>query len=142
MDAEDIVPPPYYETLGIEIVALEPGWAVARMPVGESVSAAREQPLAHGGAIASLADSAGYWAISAANGFATTPTIDLRTDYLAPATADLRAEATVVRNGESVGVVDVELTSGEETIATARGVFKTGGDPGDGSAWDGDRNAE
>jgi uncharacterized protein (TIGR00369 family) len=131
---EEVPRPPYYETLGIEITTVEKGYVEGRLPVGPSVSAVPEEPLAHGGAIASLADSVGYWAASSVNGFATTPTVDLRLDYLAPATDDLSAEATVTRNGESVGTVDVEVETDDGVVATARGVFKTGGGSPD-SAW-------
>lgn len=132
---EEFFAPPYYETLGIEITAVDAGTAEGRLPVDESVSAAPGDPVAHGGAVASLADSVGYWAASSANDFAVTPTVDLRVDYLAPATADLRAEARAVRSGESVGTVDVEVEADGEPVALARGVFKTGGGEG-GSAWE------
>jgi len=135
IDPDDVPRPPYYDTLGIEILDVEPGFAVGSMPVDDAVSASPATPIAHGGAIASLADSVGYWAVSAANDLSTTPTIDLRIDYHAPATDDLEAEATVTRNGESVGTVDVEVSTEERTVATARGVFKTGGG-GEDSAWD------
>ncbi len=138
MDADGIPEgfprPPYYETIGIEITTVEPGHATGRLPVGEAVSVGwtGTDHVAHGGAVASLADSVGYWAVSAANDFATTPTIDLRVDYLAPATADLRATATTTRNGASVGTVDVEVVTEDagDLVATARGVFKTGGGGG------------
>ena len=132
---EGFFAPPYYETLGIEITAIDDGSAEGRLPVDESVSASPGDPVAHGGAVASLADSVGYWAASSANDFAVTPTVDLRVDYLAPATEDLRAEATTVRNGEHVGNVDVDVEAGGRRVAVARGVFKTGGGEG-GSAWD------
>lgn len=132
---EEFFAPPYYETLGIEITAIDDGTAEGRLPVEESVSAAPDAPVAHGGAVASLADSVAYWAVSSANDFAVTPTIDLRMDYLAPATSDLRASATVVRNGDQVGTVDVDVEADGEAVATARGVFKTGSSDG-GSAWE------
>lgn len=132
---EEFPRPPYYDTIGIEITSVDDGRAEGRLPVGTAVSAAPGTEIAHGGAVASLADSVAYWAVSSANGFATTPTIDLRIDYLAPATDDLRASASVARNGESVGVVDVDVETADGPVATARGVFKTGG--GDASsAWD------
>lgn len=133
---DEFFAPPYYETLGIEITDVDDGTAEGRLPVDESVSAAPGEPVAHGGAIASLADSVGYWAASSANDFAVTPTVDLRVDYLAPATADLRAAGTAIRNGRSVGTVDVEVEADGDVVATARGVFKTGGGSGGGSAWD------
>lgn len=135
-DLSEYEQPPYYETLGIEITDVEPGYAEGRLPLDSSISSSRSTTIAHGGAISSLADSVGYWAVSAANDFATTPTIDIRVDYLAPATSDLHATATVVRNGSSVGVVDAVVECESDRVATARGVFKTGGGSGE-SAWDG-----
>ena len=63
------------------------------------------------------------------------PTIDMRIDYLAPATTDLRTEAEVVRSGGSVSVVDAEVydTDGRH-IASARGTYKTDGERGE-SLW-------
>lgn len=135
VDPDEFPLPPYYDTIGIEITEIEPGAATGRMAVTGAVSASPTTDIAHGGAVASLADSVGYWAVSAANEFATTPTIDLRVDYLAPATDDLTATAAVIRNGSSVGVADVEVETDETVVATARGVFKTGGGDGN-SAWE------
>lgn len=133
---EEFFAPPYYETLGIEILAIDDGDATGRLAVDDSVSASPGEPVAHGGAVASLADSVGYWAASSAADFAITPTIDLRLDYLAPATDDLRAEATVIRIGSSVGSVDVTVEADDEIVATARGVFKTGGGGAGSSTWE------
>ena len=133
-DIDDFELPPYYETLGIEITDVEPGHATGRLPLTESMSLSGEETIAHGGAIVSLADATGYWAVSAANDRRLTPTIDLRTDFLAPGTDDLHAEAAVVRNGAATAVADVIVESDAGQVATVRGVFKTGG-----STWnDGD----
>lgn len=129
---------PYYDLLGIEITAVDEGHATGRLDLTEELSAAPGTEIAHGGAIASLADSVGYWAVSSANSGALTPTVDLRLDYLSPGTDDLVAEAEVTRNGESVGTVDVlvERAGDGETVALGRGTFKTGGGDGE-SAWQG-----
>lgn len=141
VDPSEFPLPPYYETVGIEITDVEPGYAEGRLPLTESISASPSTLIAHGGAVASLADSVGYWAVTAANDFATTPTVDLRLDYLAPATADMTATATVTRNGTSVGTVDVDVATADDVVAVARGSFKTGGGEGT-SAWDApERNA-
>lgn len=120
---------PYYDLLGIEITAVDDGYAEGELPLTEELSAAPGTTVAHGGAIASLADSVGYWAVSSANDGALTPTVDIRLDYLAPGTDDLHAEAEMVRNGTSVGTVDVlvERTSDGEVVAVGGGTFKTGG---------------
>lgn len=122
--------PPYYETLGIEITDVEPGSAGGRLELTEAISSTPSSLVAHGGAIASLADSVGYMAASAANDFATTPTVDFRIDYLAPAVSDLYATADVVRNNSSLCLVDIEVRTEEEIVAVARGSFKSQGNGG------------
>lgn len=127
--------PQFYETLGIEITEIDDGRAEGRLEVDESLSAIPGGgSVAHGGVIASLADSVAYWAASSANDFTLTPTVDLRVDYLAPASGELHATAETRRNGDSVGTVDCEIEGEEGLVATARGVFKTGGS-GDASTW-------
>jgi uncharacterized protein (TIGR00369 family) len=138
MDAENAWAP-YYDLLGIEIETVDDGYAAGRMTLTDEHSAAPGTRVAHGGAVASLADSVGYWAVSSANDGALTPTVDLRLDYLAPGTDDLVGEAEVVRNGSSVGTVDVlvERAGDGETVALGRGTFKTGGSDTRG-AWGGE----
>ena len=60
----------------------------------------------------------------------------MRIDYLAPATGEgLVAEAELVRNGDGVAAVEVDVTDGEgTTVAMARGTYKTGGGE-EGGAW-------
>jgi uncharacterized protein (TIGR00369 family) len=73
--------------------------------------------------------------------YTVTPTIDMRIDYLSPATGGtLYADAEVIRNGNNVATVEVDVTDDDGTdIATARGTYKTGG--GDGaSAWRGEND--
>src|SRR5260370_36618630 len=60
----------------------------------------------HGGAIASLIDIAGDYALWAVLGFGV-PTINIRIDYLRPASdTNPRPHARVLRSGPTVGVVD------------------------------------
>lgn len=132
---EDAPRPPVYDLLGIEITEAEDGRARGRLPMRPELSAVPGRELAHGGVVAALADSVGYWAVSSLRGFASTPTVDLRMDYLAPAEDDMVATGEVVRNGASVGTVTVDVAAGGERVATARGTFKTGGRSGD---WYGD----
>ena len=89
--------------------------------------------VAHGGVTYALADTIGGAAALSAN---VAVTVDMRIDHLAPAAGGtLRAEADLVRNGDSVATVDVTDDEGT-AIATARGTYKTGGSEGD-SAWRG-----
>lgn len=129
---------PFNDHLGIELVEAEDGRAVGRLELAAEHSSNPETMIAHGGVTYALADTVGGAAVISANR-KVTPTIDMRIDYLAPATGgELRAEAEVIRNGNSVATVTVDITDGEgRQIAAARGTFKTGGGDGE-TAWDGE----
>jgi uncharacterized protein (TIGR00369 family) len=119
---------PFARELGIEITVAEDGHAEGHLPLEDWHSSNPRGMVAHGGVAYSLADTVGGAAAVSANG-RITPTVDIRMDYLAPATGEqLHAEADVVRNGNSVATVDVVVTDGADThIAEARGVYKTSG---------------
>jgi len=130
---------PFARLVGVEVTAASDGHATARLELTEEHSSMPGRVVGHGGVAYALADTVGGAAVMSLNR-PPTPTVDMRIDYLAPATADLRAEADVVRNGDGVAVVEVSVTDVEEThVADARGVYKTGG--GDAaSAWHVDRD--
>jgi uncharacterized protein (TIGR00369 family) len=82
--------------------------------------------MAHGGVTFTLADTVGGAALVSLVD-QPVPTIDMRIDYLAAGTGDLRAEADVVRQGGDVGTVDVSIyDEDDQHVAEARGVYKTG----------------
>ncbi|MFW5964228.1 MAG: PaaI family thioesterase [Natronomonas sp.] len=128
---------PFNERLGIELLDAEDGHAKGKLELSSEHSSSPNTMIAHGGVTYALADTiAGAAAVSA--NYTVTPTIDMRIDYLSPATGGtLYADAEVIRNGNNVATVEVDVTDEEGTdIATARGTYKTGG--GDGSsAWRG-----
>jgi uncharacterized protein (TIGR00369 family) len=125
---------PFVERLGMEITAVEDGAAVGELPLQDSHSSNPESMIAHGGVTYSLVDTVGGAAV-VSQSETVSPTVDMRIDYLAPATSDLRAEAEVVRNGGSVTVVDIEVYDDDDRhVASARGTYKTGGDNGE-SPW-------
>ena len=126
---------PFNDHLGIELLSAEDGHAVGRLELEDVHSSDPETFVAHGGVTYALADTVGGAAAVSAN-LAVTPTVDMRIDYLAPATGGtLRAEADLVRDGDSVAAVEVDVTDDEGTaIAAARGTYKTGGGEG-ASAW-------
>ena len=119
---------PFARELGIELTGATDGHAAGYIELDDWHSSNPRGMVAHGGVAYSLADTVGGAAAVSAND-SITPTIDMRMEYLAPATGEeLHAEADVVRNGNSVATVDVVVTDGEGThIAEARGVYKTGG---------------
>ncbi|WP_255150978.1 PaaI family thioesterase [Halorarius halobius] len=131
---------PFAEHLGIEVTAAEDGHAEGRLPLRTEHSSNPERMVAHGGVAYALADTVGGAAVIS-EVQDVTPTIDMRIDYLAPATGDeLHASADVTRLGNSVAAVDVAVTDGDGTdVATARGVYKTGGGEGE-TAWVGEES--
>jgi len=80
----------------------------------------------HGGAIASLIDIAGDYALWAVLGHGV-PTINFRTDYLRPAAdSDLRALARIRRAGKTVAVVDIDILDDQgRLVAIGRGTYST-----------------
>ncbi len=70
----------------------------------------------HGGAISAIVDIAGCYALALVAG-EPLPTINFRTDYLRPGVnTDLFVNAHVRRAGRTVGVVDVDVTDGEQRL--------------------------
>jgi len=125
---------PFNDHLGIEVTEAEDGHAEAGLEMREELSSNPNSMLAHGGVTYALADTVGgAAAVSVVE--QVTPTVDMRIDYLQPATSDLHAVADVVRSGGSVASVDVEVTDADgHRVATARGVYKAGGAT-EGSPW-------
>ena len=118
---------PYHRLLGLEMIKAAPSEVVIRMPFREDLLAGDDPDgrYVHGGAIASLIDTAGDFAVIAAVGY-DVPTIDLRVDYLRPVTrGDLIATARTLKAGRSLAVADVEVTGEDGTVvAVGRGLFK------------------
>ncbi len=80
----------------------------------------------HGGAIASLIDIAGDYALIAVLGHGV-PTINFRVDYLRPAQGPaLLATAYVRRAGRTIGVVDIDVEDeAGKLVAVGRGCYGT-----------------
>jgi uncharacterized protein (TIGR00369 family) len=120
---------PFVGHLGIELVEIEPGRAVLSMPFTDSLITIAT--VVHGGAIASLIDTA---AMVAAWSDAEIPeklrgaTVALSITYLSTAAGeDLFAEARVLRRGRSLAYCEVEVrTVGGEPTARALVTYKLG----------------
>ena len=97
-----------------------------QMPFGIASARDDKSDQFHGGAIASLIDIAGDFALISVLGYGV-PTINFRVDYLRAAKAPLlTAIAQVQRAGRSVGVVDISVVDSEgQTIALGRGCYST-----------------
>ncbi len=108
---------PFAKLLGIEIESMEPGHAELTMEVRDDLK--RNGGIAHGGAIASLIDSAMAMAIVpllGENERATT--VDLTIHYLRPLSeGTARASARVVRAGRRIVTVSAELFDHQGKLA-------------------------
>jgi uncharacterized protein (TIGR00369 family) len=117
---------PFFTVLGLQIDEVRPDYCRMRLPFHPGLRT--EGQVVHGGAIASLVDSAGVVAVwsnvppEITRGATATMTVN----YLAAAEAvDLTAEANVVRRGRSVVFVDVDVVSPSgERIAKGSLVYK------------------
>ena len=125
---------PFADFLGMEITDAEDGHAEGVLELRSDHSSNPSTLIAHGGVTYALADTVGGAAVISRSG-AVSPTVDMRIDYLAPATEDLRAVADVLRAGGNVAVVDVEVYDAHERhVATARGNYKVTGQ-GESTPW-------
>ncbi len=111
---------PFAKLLGIEVDSVEPGHAVLSMKLRDDLM--RNNGIAHGGAIATLIDSAMAIAIMAQlEENERTVTVDLTIHYLRPLSeGTARASARIVRAGRRVITVSAELfDDGGKLAATA-----------------------
>ena len=118
---------PFNKLLGLRVERLESGRSLLWLtPRPEFVGDPRRGSI-HGGVLSALIDTAGgaaAWSTLEPLEDAVS-TVDLRVDYLEPATVtgDLRAAAEVSRKGNRVCHVRIEVTQGELAIATGAGVY-------------------
>jgi len=103
----------YLSWLNTSVEVVERGRVVLSIPFDDKLTNSDGGTI-HGGVAATLVDTAGGVVQRTAfedpfsGGVAT---VNLNANYLRPATGDLRAEATVVRSGGSIGVSDMTVTS-------------------------------
>jgi uncharacterized protein (TIGR00369 family) len=102
--------------LGIEVVDLAPGSARLKMPVEEKLTQPYEA--VHGGAIATLADSAAAAALlSLTDTEEKVATVEMKVNFLAPVrSGELVAEGRVVHKGERLAVLDVDVRNDGDTL--------------------------
>jgi uncharacterized protein (TIGR00369 family) len=102
---------PFVGHLGMQLVEMRPDAATLALPFMPAVATLGD--VVHGGAIASLIDTAAM--VAAWSGAEAPPnmrgtTVGLTVSYLAPANGEeARAEARVLRRGRSLVYVDVEV---------------------------------
>src|SRR6266480_3530540 len=110
---------PYAKLLGLELGEISPGDASIHLVVRDELK--QNQGVIHGGAVASLIDTAAAFAVvtKLERGERVTTT-DLTIHYLRPVTEGrLTATARIVRGGRRLFVLSVEVTNDGRLIATA-----------------------
>ncbi len=120
---------PFPLELGMEVVELEPDRAVLRLPWRPQLATIAD--VVHGGAIATLIDTAGMaaaWADRSEPGEAAGSTIGMSVDFVDAARGeDLTANATVIRRGQSLCFCEVEVRDeGDTPVATALVSYRLG----------------
>lgn len=122
--AEMIKKVPYARLLGIELVDIKRGEAVTKMKMRDEL----RQPygVLHGGATASLIDTAMAFAVIASTGEdEKATTVDLTVHYLRPVTeGEIVCTAKMVRTGKRILTISAEVTSEQgKLIATALSTY-------------------
>ena len=111
---------PYAKLLGLELGEISGGQATIHLTVRDELR--QNQGVVHGGAVASLIDTAAAFAVvtELAAGERVTTT-DLTIHYLRPVSSGrLSATARIVRGGRRLSVLSVEVRNEQQTLlATA-----------------------
>ncbi|MGO3892268.1 MAG: PaaI family thioesterase [Paenalcaligenes sp.] len=117
---------PFIQSCGMELVDLnvEAGSVDMKMPLLPNLARDKAATQFHGGAIASLIDTAGDLAVALSVGGAV-PTINFRVDFIRPSSGPyLIAKAVARRVGRSVGVADVDVYDEQGRLtAIGRGCY-------------------
>ncbi|MGH2493087.1 MAG: PaaI family thioesterase [Ktedonobacteraceae bacterium] len=114
---------PYVAHLGMQLAGIQPGVATLTLPFSEALVTIGT--IVHGGAIASLIDTAAMvaaWSEGEVPAKARGTTVNITVAYLAAAEKeDLQAVARVLRRGRNLVYLDVEIT-GASGNAVAKGL--------------------
>ncbi|WP_323785197.1 PaaI family thioesterase [Thalassovita sp.] len=123
---------PHAKELGMQYTEVKDGFAAMTMPYDERFVGDPQTGVIHGGAVFSLLDTTCGAAVMSHPKMKGHPaTIDLRIDYMRPATPGqaIRTRATCYRMTRSVAFVRAEALddNDEHPVASAAGTFTVGG---------------
>ena len=111
---------PYAKLIGLELGEMKPGEATLHLDIRDELK--QNQGVVHGGAVASLIDTAAAFAVvTLLEPGERVTTTDLTIHYLRPITSGhLTATARIVRGGRRLFVLAVQVTNDDEVlVATA-----------------------
>ena len=119
---------PHSRELAMRMEAIGEGWAVISMPYDPRLIGDPETGVIHGGAVSALMDTAcGASVMSHPQAGFSTATLDLRIDYMRPATPGqtIRTRAECHHVTRSVAFVRAVATDDDDTrpVAMATGAF-------------------
>jgi uncharacterized protein (TIGR00369 family) len=119
---------PHCQALGLEFIHGERGKAVIRLPYAHHLQGNRQTGVIHGGVVTTLIDTtSGLAVFSLLNELEIVVTLDLRIDYLRPATPDMAiyCEAECYRLANQVAFVRASAYQDDDkqTIAQSMGTF-------------------
>lgn len=119
---------PFSHEIGMRLHRAENGVAVLSVPYAENLVGDPETGVLHGGVITALLDTACGWAVMVAPAdLRSTATLDLRIDYMRPATAGeaVFARAECYRLTRAIGFARAVAyhTDPDDPVATAQGTF-------------------
>lgn len=119
---------PHSRALSMELVEIGDGNAVMEMPYDGRLVGDPKTGVIHGGAVSALMDTCCGTAVMAhPTAAAGTATMDLRIDYMRPASPGqtIRTKATCYHTTRTVAFVKAEATDDDESrpVATATGAF-------------------
>jgi len=122
---------PLDTAIGLSYVGREDDAVVLRLDPTRAALGYEEPPMLHGGTLATLVDTAGWYAVMAASP-ATWIAVDLRSDFLRMADlSPLRVTGRCLRAGRTLAVCDVTVApwdSAAKTTSVGRIQFIRTGD--------------